>query len=88
MFSIGVVSAFRISVVSPPNWRLRRYLGELFAVTGSDEIAALAAGFFFELEVADDDGFVEGLGHVVDGEGGYGGGTGLQEKRARNRARW
>ena len=34
---------------------------------------ALAAGFRFEANVANDDGFVECLGHVVDGERGNGG---------------
>ena len=49
-------------------------------VTGSKRlflavvVAGFAAGFLFELDGADDDGFVERLGHVVDGEGGDGGG--------------
>lgn len=37
-------------------------------------MAAFAAGFFDELEGFDGDGFIEGFGHVVDGEGGDGGG--------------
>ncbi len=41
-------------------------------------VAGLAACFLLELDGADDDGFVERLGHIVDGEGGYrGGGEGF-----------
>src|SRR6185437_7238973 len=38
-------------------------------------IAAFAAGFPFQLNPLDGDGFVERLGHVVDGECGDGGGS-------------
>src|SRR5579863_9066447 len=43
------------------------------ALSSAFVIAGFAAGFLFELNVANDDGFVEGLSHVVDGEGGNGG---------------
>src|SRR3954467_15963205 len=36
-------------------------------------VAGFATGFLFQLDGADDDGFVERLGHVVDGESGNGG---------------
>lgn len=41
---------------------------------GSLIVARFATGFGLELQIADDDGFIQGLGHVVDGEGGDRGG--------------
>src|SRR5207253_3045464 len=41
---------------------------------GSAVVAAFSAAFTEELDVTDGDAFVESFGHVVDGEGGDGGG--------------
>ena len=38
------------------------------------EVSALAAGLFEQVEILDLDGFVERLGHVVNGQRGHGGG--------------
>ncbi len=40
---------------------------------GADIVAAFAAGFAFENHVADGDGFIQSLAHVIDSKSRYGG---------------
>src|SRR5580700_3098007 len=52
-------------------WRSVRGSGsDLFNRRLAGVVAALAAGLSFELDGANDDGFVQSFGHVIDGECG------------------